>query len=149
MPVIVVGADTPIGSEIIAELAGGGELRVFATDPEQGETFRQEGCKVALGDVSDGSHVEVAALECFTAVLIAQAAVDGRERSFADSPSAVGQAWIEAVRGAGVQRMIWVGSHDFPYPPSPDSAPEVAVVSNSADGVAREVARLNELNQLN
>ena len=145
---IVVGADTPIGSEIISELAGGGELRAFATDPRQGEIFRRQGCKVALGDVSDGSHVELAALECFTAVLIAQATVDDRERSFADSPSEVGRAWMEAVTGAGVQRMIWVGSHDYPDPPTPISVTEVAVVSDAADGVAREVARLNELDQL-
>lgn len=149
MPVIVVGADTPIGAEIIAELAGyAGEVRAFITDPAPADQFRRMGCKVAMGDLSDGSHLEIAAFECFTAVLIAEAAGDRRERSFADTPERVAAAWMEAVRDAGVARLIWIGSDSLPEPPDPAVCPEVAVLAAGERGVPQEVARLNELETL-
>lgn len=149
MPVIVVGADTPVGAEIVAELAGyAGEVRAFITDPTPADRFRRMGCKVAMGDLSDGSHLEIAAFECFTAVLIAGAAGDGRERSFAETPEAVAVAWMEAVRDAGIHRLIWIGSDALPDPPDRAVCPEVAVLAESERGVPQEVARLNELETL-
>ncbi len=63
MPVIVVGADTEIGlASIEGLLARQGEVRAFVTDPEVGASLRERRVKVALGDVSDPSHIEAAAL---------------------------------------------------------------------------------------
>jgi nucleoside-diphosphate-sugar epimerase len=147
--VIVVGADTAVGRSITTELSRhGGEVRAFITDPRAGDELRRSGCKVAIGDVSDGSHIEIAAYECFTAVLIAEASSDERERSFADSPQAVAEAWVRAIRAAGIQRMIWVGSTGLPDPPAPAPGMEVAVLSARRRGTAEEVARLNELETL-
>ena len=149
MPIIIIGADTPIGSEIITELARStGEVRAFISDPEPAESFRRMGCKVAMGDVSDGSHIEIAAFECFTAVLIAEAAADGRERSFADAPEAVAVAWMEAMRGARIHRLIWIGSDALPGPPDPEVCPEIAVLSEGRPDVPHEVAHLNEAESL-
>jgi nucleoside-diphosphate-sugar epimerase len=149
VPVIVVGADNPIGIEITSALAdSAGEVRAFITDPRPAAGFRRMGCKVAMGDVSDGSHVEVAAFDCFTAVLIAEAATDGRERSFADTAEAVAAAWMEAIRGAQIHRLIWIGSDALPDPPDPEVCPEIAVLSERKPGVPQEVARLNEVETL-
>ena len=144
MPVIVVGADTPVGSVILDRLRSRqGEIRAFVTDPETAERLRSEGgVKVALGDVSDGSHVGGAATGCFSAVLVADAATDARERSFASSPDELWSQWAAAVRDAEVSRVIWVG----------DAGPEVpgaerAVVptdDRSPSDVARDVAALDE-----
>ncbi len=148
MPVIVVGADTPTGSDIAARLAAsGGEVRVFISDPARGDDFRSMGCKVAVGDVSDGSHIEFAAHECFTAVLVATAAVDSRERSFASSATDVAAAWMSAVAAADVERLIWIGSPELPEPPG-DLPAESAVLSDRDPDVAAEVARLNDLRSL-
>jgi nucleoside-diphosphate-sugar epimerase len=148
--VIVVGADTPLGAQIVGKLAGaGGEVRAFITDPQAGEELRSKGCKVAIGDVSDGSHVEMAALECFTAVLVAESAGDDRERAFAGTPGEVAVAWMEAMRAAGIHRLIWVGSPALPGPPMEATIPEVAVLSDEDDeATAAEVVRLNELETL-
>ena len=84
MPVIVIGADTTLGAEITNGLVPrDGEVRAFVTDPEAARALRDLGIKVAVGDVSDGSHVGGAALNCFCAILIADATSDDRERAFA------------------------------------------------------------------
>ena len=129
MPVIVVGADTPIGEAVVrAVRRSAAETRAFVSDSRAAEELRAVKVKAALGDVSDASHVEAAALHCFCAVLVAEAAEDGRERAFADSPAEVMEGWAEAVRRAGVQRAIWVGGGNLPAP-LPPSAPEEAAVS--------------------
>ncbi len=64
--------------------------------------------KVAVGDISDGSHVGGAAMRAFCAVLVPEAATDDRERSFAASPDSVVAAWAEGLRDAGVHRAIWI-----------------------------------------
>ena len=150
MPVIVVGADTPSGQAIVeALLKGGGEVRAFVTDREVGTALKKQGVKVAIGDLSDGSHVEAAALDAFTAVLVAEAASDGRPHAFASDPEGVWAGWASAIREAGIARAIWVGD------PAPSvvvgSAPEVRMVAvrgRSETEIAGEVADLNDRDQL-
>jgi len=146
MPVIVIGADTPSGEAIVAALvARGGEVRAFVTNPAVGASFKERGVKVAIGDLSDGSHVGAAAFNTFTAVLIEDAASDGRQYDFAGDAAGVLSGWATALREAGITRAIWVGDP----PPSlvVESAPEVTVVSRenrSELEVAGEVADLND-----
>jgi putative NADH-flavin reductase len=142
MPVIVVGADTSVGEAILERLRSReGEVRVFVSDPAVAEQLRSEGgVKVALGDASDGSHVGGAALGCFSAVLVGEAATDGRERSFADSPGAVRTQWAGAVKDAGVKRVIWVGEGG---PEVGDAESAVVPTDRSPADVAAEVARLD------
>jgi putative NADH-flavin reductase len=136
MPVIVVGADTRVGRAIVKGLHHPSrELRVFVSDEEQGAEMKEGGIKVALGDVSDESHVEAAALNCFTAVLIAEAATDGRERSFAATPEEVLAGWARAV--SSVTRVIWVSAQDVPATDAPEAA---QVDPDDPDVVARVVA---------
>ena len=130
MPVIVIGADTPVGRKIVPALKpASGELRVFVSDDKASKQLRKY-AKVAVGDVSDGSHVGGAALGAFCAVAILDAARDGRDRSFADSPQAVLAQWADGLRDAGVQRVIVVG--DGRHLPAPDplagAAPEYRFV---------------------
>ena len=149
MPVIVVGADTSAGEEIVTSLASNaGEVRAFITDPDRAGALRKQGCKVAIGDVSDASHIQIAGFECFTAVLVTEAASDDRERSFAPDPGAVAGAWMEAIRDAGIHRLIWIGSGPLPEPPDEQVCPEVAALQADRPGLAQEVARLNELEAL-
>lgn len=147
MPVIIVGADTAVGATIVeALLPRQGEVRVFVSDPDVAARLKKRGVKAALGDVSDGSHIGAAALSAFAAVLIAEAATDDRERSFAPDQQAIVAEWAEALADAGLQRAIWVGNGSVP-------ASIAAVVAESAsvdvDGrdlaeVAADVAALDE-----
>lgn len=136
MPVIVVGADTGIGRRIVdAVIEPDREVRAFVSDIGVAEELRGLGVKVALGDVSDPSHVGAACLHCFTAVLVTEAAADDRERSFADNPDAVLRGWIEAVQEATVERVIWVGREGRDVPGIP-----TAVVEPGDDAPARVAA---------
>ncbi len=153
MPVLVIGADTDLGRAVVeALLPRQGEVRAFVSDVDSGLALKAKGVKVATGDVSDASHVGGAALNTFSAVLVPEAAFDGRERSFAQSPEAVFAAWAEGVVDAGVRRAIWIADDRAPGAEAAFSGvPEVAVVApagRSPAEVAREVARLDELAEL-
>jgi len=150
MPVIVVGADTPVGEAIVdALLPRDGEVRAFVTSPDAGAALRARGVKVAIGDVSDGSHVGGAALNAFCAVLVEEAAADSRERSFAADRDDVVAAWVEGLNDAAISRAIYVGSG------AGDGGfalkAEWAIVDPAGAGpaeVAQEVARLEDAAEL-
>ena len=151
MPVIVVGADTEYGRVAASALTQReGEVRAFVTDPDTAPPLRELGIKVAIGDISDGSHVEGAALQAFSAVLVAEAARDDRERSFAPDFESVVAAWFEAVREAGVQRVIWMGSDSPPVGLSAGPFEAVAIDTSalSAEAAAAEAVRLDDLAEL-
>lgn len=140
MPVIVVGADTAVGRAIVdALIEPEREVRAFVSDLGAAEKLRGQGVKVALGDVSDPSHVGGACTRCFSAVLVTEAASDDRERSFARTPEAVLAGWVEAVRDAQVTRVIWVGEGAIPVP-----GLEVATVSLSEADIPARVAELDD-----
>ena len=148
MPVIVVGADTPLGRAVIdAVLEPEREVRAFVSDPEVGGMLKARGVKVALGDVSDASHVAGACTNAFSAVLIGPAAADGREVAFASSPEAVWEAWSEAVSEAAVTRVIWVLDREPPASRAPEAA-VVGVAARPAAEVAAEVAELDDAAEL-
>jgi nucleoside-diphosphate-sugar epimerase len=137
---IVVGADTQVGSTILEKLdATRREVRVFVTDEPRGLALKEEGFKVAIGDVSDDSHVEGAALRCFSAVLIEEAASDGRERAFADTPDGVLRGWANAVSNSKVSRVIWVMAGR----PPETSSDEVAIVDPDDPDLGAKVFELD------
>ncbi|MGH8944424.1 MAG: NAD(P)H-binding protein [Acidimicrobiia bacterium] len=141
MPVIVVGADTPKGRAVVEGLVEPGrEVRAFVSDPIVGAELREMGVKVALGDVSDDSHIQGACSNCFTAVLISEAARDQRERSFAANERQVLEGWAAAAAASGVIRVIWV--HDGELPPV--RVREVRTVSPEHPDLVREVAALDD-----
>ena len=105
---LIVGADTPTGSALADVVAGRGEIRMFVSDDTAAGALRNANFKVALGDVSDATHVGAAAVGAFSAVLLAEAAVDDRIRSFASDPSTVVGSWVSAVAEARVRRVILV-----------------------------------------
>lgn len=146
MPVIVIGADSPLGEAVAARLAAEDhEVRAFVSSPETGARLRQSGIKVAVGDLSDEGHVSAACTNCFGAVMIEEALADGRELAFASAEQAA-WGWVAAAAEARITRIIWVG----PSPPtltSPQSA-VVSVASRSVSDIADEVAYLDELAQL-
>ena len=150
MPVIVVGADSSGGPEIIdAVTPRDREVRVFVTDDAAAAGFRAKGTKVALGDVSDGSHVGSAAINAFCAVVLAEAATDDRIRSFADTPQQVLDGWAEGLADAGVQRVIFVqgGGIETPGDALETCSPEyVSVAGSDPEGatLAARVAAIEE-----
>jgi uncharacterized protein YbjT (DUF2867 family) len=143
MPVIVVGADTPLGFRIVEALADTDqEVRAFVTDPGMRPRLKPLGIKVATGDVSDSSHVEGACTNAFTAVLVTEAADDDRERSFAQDRTAVLIGWAEAVANADVSRVIWI---DGGEPPITRVLEEVVVdTAIPVDDLLRRVVSLDE-----
>ena len=132
MPVLVIGADTSLGSTLMKTLSTrDGEVRAFVSDAIAGIGLKKLGVKVAVGDVSDASHVGAAATGCFSVVAISEAAIDDRERAFASTAHDLVEAWSEAIADASPQRVIWV---QYPNTPGPRlQAPEVLVVA--ADGI--------------
>lgn len=150
MPVIVVGADTPLGEAIMdALLPREGEVRAFVTSPAAAANLKGRGVKVAIGDVSDGSHVGGAALNAFCAILVGTAATDDRERSFAADADEVLDAWIEGLNDAAVSRAIFVGSAPGQALGGLDA--EYAVVDAAGakpTGVAEHVAQLEDAAEL-
>jgi nucleoside-diphosphate-sugar epimerase len=145
VPVIVVGADTPAGVAIVdALLQPGREVRAFVSDEMAAAGLRRRGVKVALGDVSDDGHVEAASTRCFSAVLIAEAAVDGRERSFAATAREVEEGWARAISASKVRRAIWVSS----LPPPADGAAESALVDPGDPNLVSRVVALDDAQTL-
>ncbi|MFO7293805.1 MAG: NAD-binding protein [Acidimicrobiia bacterium] len=142
MPVIVVGADTASGRRIVERLVSPDrEVRAFVTDAGAAESLRGLGVKVALGDVSDDSHVAGACLNCFSAVLVTEAAADARQRSFAATVESVLAGWGRAVQSASVRRVIWVAGDD----PIPEvSVAEVATVDRRRPDLAEAVYALDQ-----
>ena len=141
MPVIVVGGDTRQGRAVIEGLMEPGrEVRAFVSDADVAIELKGLGVKVAIGDVSDDSHVQGCCTNCFTAVLITEAARDGRERAFASSEAQVLRGWAEAVSAAGVTRVIWV--HDGETPPV--RAKERRTVSPAHPRLVSEVVALDD-----
>jgi len=148
MPVIVVGADTPLGPSILAALLSRNrEIRAFVSDPAVAARLRESGVRVAVGDVSDASHVAGASIGCFSAVLLTEAALDGRDHSFALGGDAVLTAWATALAEAAVTRAIWVGS----APPDLPATPEAAVVdidNRSPTEIAASIAEIDDRRSL-
>lgn len=141
MPVIVIGADSTHGMSILKGLyEPEREIRAFVTDDEVGAELKELGFKVALGDVTDESHVEAAAMRCHSAILIAEAASDDRERSFAHDPAEVLELWERAMLGASVNRVIWVSGGT----PPATRANEVAVVDPNHPKLVEAVVDLDD-----
>jgi len=151
VPVIVIGADTSIGKAITAALAvRDGEVRAFVSDASAALLLRNDGVKVAVGDVSDGSHIEGAASGCFSAVVIPEAALDRRERSFTDSPPTTVATWVSALSDASVRRLIWLEDSRVaaPIDHSARSTIQVVVVDTTqrpSAEIAAEVVRIDAL----
>lgn len=138
---IVIGGDTVSGDAILQGLDGTGrDVRVFVTDESRVDSLKRRGFKVAVGDVSDESHIEAAAMRCFSAVLISEAATDNRERSFADSPETVLASWIRAMEAAAVTRVIWVTSDPTP----PTNTKEAATVDPCDAQLVKTVLDLDD-----
>ncbi|MGI9647265.1 MAG: NAD(P)H-binding protein [Acidimicrobiia bacterium] len=152
MPVIVIGADTLIGRAVAEKLAAGsGEVRAFITDPDSATELRDLGIKVAVGDVSDSSHVSGAAHQAYSAVVIAEAGRDARERSFAKTFEAVADVWATGLKEAGVQRIIWIDPEQQPPASIEAAAAETVSISdqdNPPGQIAEEVVRLDGLARL-
>jgi len=141
MPVIVVGADTQDGRRLVEALIDPGrEVRAFVSDPSVGAALKAMGAKVAVGDVSDDSHIEGASTRCFSAILVTEAARDDRERSFASDEAAVLVGWAKAVEASEVRRVIWVSAED----PPPTRVREVAVVSPADTDLLQKVVDLDD-----
>ncbi len=141
MPVIVVGADVPAGRRITEALAEPGrDVRAFVSDPRVGSELKRLGVKVAVGDVSDESHIQAAASNCFTAVMVAAAASDDRERSFASTPSEVLAGWAHSLVAARVKRVIWIADEEAPSL----AGVEVVRVSPGQEELETTVAGLDE-----
>lgn len=147
MPVIVVGADTPVGSKIVAALLEPGrEVRAFVSDPDIAAQLRQRGVKVALGDVSDPSHIEGCCLNCFSTVFVTEAAGDDRERAFATDVADVLAGWADAAHSAGVERVLWVAPDE--NVPAVEGVETAIIRHGSPDEVARLVVEYDDARDL-
>ncbi|MDF2730064.1 MAG: hypothetical protein K0T01_1851, partial [Acidimicrobiia bacterium] len=110
------------------------------SDPIVGAELREIGVKVALGDVSDDSHIQGSCTNCFTAVLVTEAARDGRERAFAANERQVLEGWASAAAASGVTRVIWIHEGE----PPPVRVREVRTVSPEHTDLVGEVAALDD-----
>ncbi|MCP4965187.1 MAG: hypothetical protein GY926_08115 [bacterium] len=144
MPVIVIGADTTAGQAVVAALRpASGEIRVFVSDDAAGADYRCA-AKVAVGDISDGTHVGGAAIGAFCAVVVACAAHDTRDRHFAPTPAAVFAQWADGLHDAGIGRVIVIGDRtEIPIPdPLAAIGAEYVVVGSGGLPVAEVAGRV-------
>lgn len=142
----MVGADHPIGQEIVKALLGPGrEVRAFVSDPIVAVELRAAGTKVAIGDLSDEGHVAAAATNCFSIAYVAPAIADGRELAFLPA-EAIPEAWAQVAADAAITRAIWVGQ-GIPVFNIREVA-EVAIEGIDLQTIATEVARLDDLRTL-
>lgn len=143
MPVLVIGADHPLGETIAAHLAAPDrEVRAFVSSVDVVPRLRERGVKVAVGDLSDEGHIGAACTHCFTAVMVEPALGDGRELAFATAERAA-QGWAAAAAEARITRVIWVGDN-----PPILATPQSAVVSpngRTSAEIAEEVAYLDDV----
>lgn len=133
MPVIVIGADTPLGHQVVRTLEpASGEIRIFASDADAVGEYRSF-AKVAVGDISDGTHVGGAAIGAFCAIVIAATAHDERERFFAATTDELYRQWADGLADAGISRVIVVGAPaEIPDPVHLDSiGAEYVLISTS------------------
>ena len=148
MPVIVVGGDSKIGRGIVHYLAERpGEVRVFVSSAEAATTLRSRGVKIAVGDLSDESHVGAAATGAYCAVLITEAAYDGRTFAFAE-PDGVVEGWLRAVGEAGVTRVIVVGTPRIPVSVATSEMRVLATDDMTTEAITHAVAALDEAQRL-
>ncbi|HLE38588.1 MAG TPA: NAD(P)H-binding protein [Acidimicrobiia bacterium] len=148
MPVIVIGGDTPAGRAIVHRLTErAGEVRAFVSSADEAATQRSRGVKVAVGDLSDDSHVRAAAAGAFCAVLITEATTDGRELAFA-APGEVVAGWLRAAEEARVTRVIVVGGLPGTAPAGISEIRVLPAVDMSAPDLAEAVAALDEVERL-
>ncbi len=130
-----------------------GEVRALVSDATAAPALKERGVKVAVGDLSDASLLGMAGRSAFSAVLVAEAAFDGRQFAFARDSSALFANWAEGLEEAGVRRVIWVrdrraGAGEKEIAPR---VPEWAVVETEdrpPAEVAQEVSVLDELAEL-
>ena len=146
MPVIVIGADTAIGRAVVVALSGSAaELRAFVSNVDDAVSLKASGVKVAIGDVSDDSHVSGAAYRTFCAILVSEAAVDARQRSFASDSQAVVSAWGRALDQAGTTRAIWIGAEDLDPTPIRDAVEQFAIVDPTGRSLSATVTEVVDL----
>ncbi len=144
MPVLVIGADTDLGHAIVPALQpASGEIRLFASDADAVAGYRSF-AKVAIGDISDGTHVGGAAIGAFCAIVIAAAAHDERERYFARDTAELFGQWADGLADANIGRVIVVGSpEELPDTPRLDQIGAeyvfVSTVGRETDAIVTEV----------
>lgn len=103
MPVIVTGADQPLGRAVVLELAGrGGEVRATVRSRSAAGALRAIGVRVSVGDLSDPLRLG-AALEDAHTVLHLDRGPDGH-----GSPGDTWEWLIEAAQDTGVRRIVTV-----------------------------------------
>lgn len=138
---MIVGADTELGLRLARTVTSPDrEIRAFVSDPHTADHLRSLGVKVALGDVSDPTHIGAACTGVFTVVFVTEAAHDERVRDFIDNPATLIESWGEAAVEAGARRVIWVGDD----PPAPTPGCEFATVGADLT-IEQQVARIVEL----
>ena len=151
MPVIVIGADDPTGDAVLTALRGrAGEVRGFVSDRNTGDRLRATEVKVAIGDLSDASHIEAACTNSFCAVLVTAAADDGRELAFA-GPEETIRGWAAAIAAAGVTRALWVTDDVQAASEFKDATPQsrlIDVRGRSPEEVATVVADLDDADRI-
>lgn len=141
MPLLVVGADHPLGAAIVSRTVHPErEVRAYVSDPESAANLKAQGAKVAVGDLSDEGHIAAAATRCFSIAFVIAALDDGRELAFADRDASLA-AWARAAEQSGVTRVIWVGEE-----PPTTGVDEVALVGGSGDPIriADQVAEIDD-----
>jgi len=108
MPVLITGAESGLGAEVMEHLRPtGGELRAYldatATTEDDAARLRAAGCKVALGELDDEGHLE-AALEQVHTVAHCWTGPLHDPRAQVEAAATLSSALL----GAGVRRLIWV-----------------------------------------
>ncbi|MET7298724.1 NAD(P)H-binding protein [Embleya sp. NPDC005575] len=115
MPVVVTGADQPLGRAVALELAAsGGEVRATVRDRGAVGALRAAGIRVAVSDLCDPARLGAVLEGAHTVVHLDRGA---------DGDGSPGDTWgwlLEAAEGTDLQRIVTV----LPQPPTRPRARE-------------------------
>lgn len=122
MPVVVTGADLPLGCALVLALAEAGvpDLRAVVRDPRAAAPLRAAGVRVAAGDLSDPLRLGAVLEDAYTVVHL-DVGPDGT-----GDPRETWAWLLEAAEDTGLRRVVTVLPPDTAVP---DGGPyEVVVV---------------------
>jgi uncharacterized protein YbjT (DUF2867 family) len=129
MPVVVTGADRPLGRALVRHLAAAGvpDLRAVVRDPHRAAPLRAADARVSVGDLSDPLRLG-AVLEGAYTVVHLDAGPDG-----GGSPLDTWDWLLDAAEDTGLRRIVTVlppgtAAPESPYEtvvvPGPETAPD-------------------------
>lgn len=140
MPVVLIGADAPVGSALVPRLiAKGSEVRAVVSGQAVADRLRELGAKVAVGDATNPDLLPAVLRDAHTVCHLVDGLFLGEEE-YLPVIAGTTEAAVEAAQEAGVTRLILLSY------PGADAGSSNAYLR--AKGMAEETVRASGLERV-